>query len=161
MDIIKLCLRQFTKMKSTEVRFFYESVLGRRISDVQWWRVKKSFIQQGLALTTENLKWVGEFKKVLPHANLSHGILAAYTNAQKLIGSKELIQGEFLTELFNQQGVRIHPSTISRWFRPLGGFRKSKFYPADKLQPIILAALIYKAKLSSKQITRELAEKSK
>jgi hypothetical protein len=143
-------------MKHIEARLFYESALGKRISDVQWWRLRTALNKQGIALTQSNLKWIAEIKKVLPHASLESGLLIAFSNAEKLLGDTKEVQGEFFLQQLQKAGIYIHPSTLSRWFKPLGGFRKKRFYPTEKLHSISISAYIHKVKLAQNQASKQI-----
>ncbi len=51
----------------------------------------------------------------------------------------------------------IYPSKyLSRWFKPLGGFRKKRFYPTEKLHSISISAYIHKVKLAQNQASKQI-----
>jgi len=53
--------------------------------------------------------------------------------------------GEFL-KLLKDYEIYPNQSTISRWFKNIGGFRKGNFYDKSTVLPLVAVALIYKAK---------------
>ncbi|MFM6183287.1 MAG: hypothetical protein ACKPA8_17665 [Dolichospermum sp.] len=56
------------------------------------------------------------------------------------------ITGEQFINLI--QNLEIHPnqSTVSRWFKSVGGFKSKGVYSKQTILPIIATALIYKSK---------------
>jgi hypothetical protein len=60
------------------------------------------------------------------------------------------IKGSQILEILNGEGISPHPATISRWFKSLGGFRKTRFYFPEKLTRVLTSAFIYKIANSTK-----------
>ncbi|PAX60236.1 hypothetical protein [Brunnivagina elsteri] len=143
------------KLDQKEARNLFEEVLGRRISDASWYRLKPIF-GDDFPLIKQNITWLAEVKKQLPKCDLRLvPVVNSVKVANQLIASQESeISGKELLELFDQHKITIHPNTLTKWFRPLNGFRKTRIYESKELYPIILAAHTYKLRKEINKVTQ-------
>ena len=100
-----------------------------------------------MEVTPKNVRFLAEIRKVIPRCAIGvDGILASYVKAEKLLNvSSQNMKGSEVLGLLSRYGVKPHQSTITRWFRPLGGYRKDKEYNPQDLKTIFTNAFIYKA----------------
>lgn len=133
------------KLDQKEARSLFEEVLGKRISDASWYRLKPVF-GDNFPLIKQNVTWLAEIKKQLPKCDLRLvPVVNSVKVANELIAGKESkITGKELLELFDQHQITIHPNTLTKWFKPLNGFRQTRVYELKELYPVILAAHTYK-----------------
>jgi hypothetical protein len=143
------------KITLKEAREVFEEELGKRISDASWYRLKGIF-GDDFPPTKQNVIWLGGIKKQLPKCDLRLvPIVNSVRQANELIANQNSeISGRELLELFNQHQITIHPNTLTKWFRPLNGFRKTRIYESKELYPIILAAHTYKLKKEINKVTQ-------
>lgn len=134
-----------TKLDQKEAREVFEEVLGKRISDASWYRLKPIF-GNDFPLIKQNVVWLAEIKKQLPKCNLRIvPIVNSVREANNLIANQASeISGKQLLELFEEYNITIHPNTLTKWFKPLNGFRQTRIYSLKELYPVILAAHTYK-----------------
>lgn len=144
-----------SKLSLKEAREVFEKELGKRISDSSWYRLKPIFGDDFLP-TKQNIIWLGGIKKQLPKCDLRLvPIVNSVRQANELIANQNSeISGRELLELFNQHQITIHPNTLTKWFRPLNGFRKTRIYESKELYPIILAAHTYKLRKEINKVTQ-------
>lgn len=100
-----------------------------------------------MEVTPKNVRFLAEIRKVIPRCAIGvDGILASYVKAEKLLNvASQNMKGSEVLSLLSRYGVKPHQSTITRWFRPLGGYRKNKEYNPQDLKTIFTNAFIYKA----------------
>jgi hypothetical protein len=132
------------KLDPKEARELFEKELGKRISDSSWYRLKPIF-GEDFPLTKQNVTWLAEVKKQLPKCDLRLvPIVNSVRQANELISNQNSqISGWELLQLFNQHQIVIHPNTLTKWFKPLNGFRRTRVYDLKELYPVILAAHTY------------------
>jgi hypothetical protein len=137
------------KLDQKEARKLFEEVLEKRISDASWYRLKPVF-GDNFPLIKQNVVWLAEIKKQLPKCDLRLvPIVNSVKEANNLIaGQASSISGKQLLELFVLHQITIHPNTLTKWFKPLQGFRKTRIYSLKELYPVILAAHTYKLRQS-------------
>jgi hypothetical protein len=133
------------KITLKEAREVFEEELGKRISDASWYRLKGIF-GDDFPPTKQNVIWLGGIKKQLPKCDLRLvPIVNSVRQTNELIANQNSeITGKELLELFKQHQIKIHPNTLTKWFKPLLGFRKTRIYQLQELYPIILVAYSYK-----------------
>lgn len=138
-------------------RLAYELIVGR-CSDDHWRDVRKILARNEMALTIENVQFFAEIRQIIPRSAIGvQGVLKCYGEAEKLLGkSNRSLTGLEVLSILHQYGIKPHQSTVTRWFKCLGGYRRNKQYPPQKLKPILTAAFIYKAQFSS-QLPQEIA----
>jgi hypothetical protein len=130
----------------TDARLAYEAIAGR-CSDNHWYRVKQLLKKHSLPVSVANAQFFAQVRQLIPRSAIGiEGILDCYSKADAILSkSNRSFQGMEILEMLNRYGVRPHQTTISRWFRPVGGYRKNKEYSPDKLKSIFTQAFIYKA----------------
>jgi hypothetical protein len=129
-----------------EARLAYEAIAGR-CSDNHWYRVKRLLKKHNLPVSVANAQFFAEIRALIPRSAIGvEGILECYSRAEVILSqSNRAFEGAEILKMLSSYGVKPHQTTISRWFRPLGGYRKHKQYPAQKLKSIFTQAFIYKA----------------
>lgn len=135
----------------SNARLAYELIVGR-CSDNHWRDVRKILAKNQMELSVENVQFFAEIRQIIPRSAIGvEGVLKCYSEAEKLLNktNRKLKGLEVLTTL-NQYGVKPHQSTVTRWFKPLGGYRRNKEYSPHDLKPIFTSAFIYKAMQSTK-----------
>ena len=134
-------------MKQREI---FESHYGRRVSDATWYRVKRLFNPEFPA-TIKNTIWLATVKKQIPKSNLNIACLVeAISKIEDLFsGTSDTVSGEIFLQYLKEREINVHPNTLTRWFKPLNGFRKCRIYASSDLKPVVLAAFTYKLKKSS------------
>jgi len=128
-----------------ELRTIFETRYGRRVSDATWYRIKKVF-SDDFPATKQNVIWVADIKKQIPHCDLR---LACFIEnikrvQQYLTKNQDSISGETFLNFLREKEIEIHKNTITKWFRPVNGFRRSRIYTTQELKPVILSAFTYK-----------------
>ena len=133
-------------------RTAYELYLRKRVSDNHWQTVKRTLVQAGMDVNDETVVFFAKLRKEIPRASV--GILQVfecYQQAEKLLAvNSSKIKGSQILEILNGEGINPHPATISRWFKSLGGFRKTRLYFPEKLTRVLTSAFIYKIANSTK-----------
>jgi len=149
------------KIDQKEARELFEEKLEKRISDASWYRLKPVFNNE-FPLTKQNVTWLAEIKKQLPKCDLRLvPIVNSVKQANELIAGRESkISGKELLELFEQSEITIHPNTLTKWFRPLNGFRQTRIYSLKELYPVILAAHTYKLRKQINSVVQSIAKAS-
>jgi len=142
----------FMQKLDTE-RAIYETLLNGRCSDSHWSKTKKTLKACELPLTKEGFVILINLRKVSPryfrkYAEIKEKLQAmGRETIPNLKEFKGMTGGEFLT-LIKDYEICPNQSTVSRWFKNIGGFRKGKFYDKSTVLPLVAVALIYKAKTS-------------
>ncbi len=140
-------------MSEKDARLAYELARGQgRCSDNHWYLTKKLLCQNGLEITVKNAQFIAELRKVIPRSSIGAlGVLQCYQKAEELLSkSTKPLKGSDVLELLHQYDVVPHQSTVSRWFQPLGGYRKNRLYKPQDLKNVLTSAFIYKAQSSTK-----------
>ncbi|NEP12040.1 MAG: hypothetical protein F6K14_17890 [Symploca sp. SIO2C1] len=137
---------------NSEMRLAYERYLGKRVSDSHWSQIKRTLKEGGFEVTSDTVIFYAKLRESLPRSSV--GVLKVFENYQKaeklLAINSSKIKGSEILNILNAEGISPHPSTISRWFKRLGGFRKNRLYFPEKLTPVLTAAFLYKASQSIK-----------
>lgn len=149
------------KLDQKEARNLFEEVLGKRISDASWYRLKPVF-GDNFPLIKQNVTWLAEIKKQLPKCDLRLvPVVNSVKVANELIANQNSeISGKELLELFEEHNITIHPNTLTKWFKPLNGFRKTRVYELKELYPVILAAHTYKLRREINTVTQSIVKAS-
>lgn len=139
-------------MSKEDARLAYEVARGSRCSDNHWYNTRKLLARHGLEVNKENVQFFAELRKSIPRSAIGiEGLLDCYKKADEILSnSTQSLKGYRILEILRQYGVNPHQSTISRWFQPLGGYRRNREYPPQKLKGLFSAAFIYKAQHSTK-----------
>ena len=139
------------KLDDKYLRAIYETLLNRRCADSHWSRTKKTLKDCSLPLTSEGFVILINLRKVSPRYFRKYSEIKEKLQAMgreilpNLNEFKGITGGEFL-KLLNDYEIYPNQSTVSRWFKNVGGFRKGNFYSKSVALPLIAVALIYKAK---------------
>jgi hypothetical protein len=98
-------------------------------------------------ITPKNVRFFAEIRKIIPRCAIGvEGILSCYSQADKLLSkTTQNIKGVEVLTLLSTYGIKPHQSTITRWFKHLGGYKRDKEYCPEDLKPIFTSAFIYKA----------------
>lgn len=138
--------------KSTDPRTAYEFFLGKRVSDSHWSMVKKTLTQNNMEINDDNVVFYAKLRKENKRSSVNVVQLFEYRKkAEKLLALNDSkITGERILEILANEGIKPHMATISRWFKCVGGFRKTRGYYPEKLVPVITSALLYKVQSSNK-----------
>lgn len=129
---------------NSDSRLAYEMCLGKRVSDSHWSQVRQRLSNQGLSIDSETVVFYAKVKKLIPRSNGLLKALEAYNRAERLLVSPSKITGSEVLDIFAREGIQPHPGTISRWFKCVGGFRKTRSYLPEKLIPVLAKAFIFK-----------------
>lgn len=130
-----------------DARLAYETIMGRRVTDRHWHDVKKLLTKHNLPVSVENIQFFAEIRKIIPRSSIGvAGILECHEKAQTILAkAKQPIKGKEVLNILRQYQVTPHQTTVSRWFRALGGYRRDRQYSPKELKPILTNAFIYKA----------------
>jgi hypothetical protein len=130
----------------SDARLEYELVFGR-CTDNHWRNIQKTLKKNQMEVTPQNVRFLAEIRKVIPRCAIGvDGVLTCYAKAEKLLNTaNQNMKGSEVLNILSQHGVKPHQSTVTRWFKPLGGYRKDKEYSPQELKTIFTNAFIYKA----------------
>lgn len=146
--LAKLCIAN----REMDARTAYETFLRKRVSDTHWSSVKRTLIDSGMEVNPDTVVFFAKLRKEIPRTSI--GILQVfecYQKAEKLLAiNSSKIKGSQILEILIGEGINPHPATISRWFKSLGGFRKTRLYYPEKLTKVLTSAFIYKIVNSTK-----------
>lgn len=105
-----------------------------------------------MEINPDTVVFFAKLRKEIPRASV--GILQVfecYQQAEKLLAiNSSKIKGSEVIDILVKEGINPHPATISRWFKSLGGFRKTRNYYPEKLTRVLTSAFIYKIATSTK-----------
>ena len=137
---------------ATDPRTAYEFFLGKRVSDNHWRTICKLLKENNMEVNDDNVVFYAKLRKENKRTSVNVVQLFEYRKkAEKLLALNDSkITGERILEILANEGVKPHMATISRWFKPLGGFRKTRWYYPEKLVPVITSALLYKVQFTEK-----------
>jgi hypothetical protein len=135
-------------------RIIYETVLGSRVCDSHWWRVRKAMQSAELTLDKNGFELFLMLRNISPrYFSQYHKIKAQITQQiEQAIG--EGITGEQFLNLLEKLSINPNQSTVSRWFKTAGGYKAKAFYAKQVLIPICAVALIYKAKVQDSKLSK-------
>lgn len=138
--------------KNTDPRTAYEFFLGKRVSDNHWYSVKRTLAQNNMEVNDDTVVFYAKLRKENKRSSVNVVQLFEYRKkAERLLALNDSkITGERILEILANEGIKPHMATISRWFKPVGGFRKTRWYYPEKLVPVITSALLYKVQYAEK-----------
>lgn len=133
-------------------RVIYETLLDSRCSDSHWSKVKRLMSACGLPMDKDGLKVLIELRKVCPryfrkYAEIKEQLTAMGRELKPAI--KDGVSGNEFLAIISQHNITPDQSTVSRWFKPIGGFKRDKEYDEQTILPIVACALIYKSRKHS------------
>jgi hypothetical protein len=139
---------------NTDPRTAYEFFLGKRVSDNHWYSVKRALTDNNMEITNDNVVFYAKLRRDIKRTSVNVVQVFEYRKkAEKLLALNDSkITGERILEILAGEGIKPHMATISRWFKPLGGFRKTRWYYPEKLVSVITSALLYKVEQSNKRL---------
>lgn len=130
-----------------ELKSYYESILGRDISNTTWWRVKQILKAQHLEVESNTLKTLAHIKKQCKKTVFTPiAFTAIYNKVTDLVQKKPVYSGKDIDFIIrNRLQINPHRSTIFRWFQDnlQEGFSLKKSYRSADLLPVFLSAYIY------------------
>jgi hypothetical protein len=140
-----------------QTRAIYETLVGKRVSDSHWTKTKKLMTACELPLDKDGFSVLVNLRKVSPryfskYVEIKDELTQLGKQLLPAIGLG--ITGEQFIKLI--QKLEIHPnqSTVSRWFKSVGGFKSKGVYSKQTILPIIATALIYKSKVQNDQLSK-------
>lgn len=133
-------------LDTKKARQIFESHHGI-VSTSSWYRIMKVFDSR-MPLTIDNVKFVAEIRKLLPKCELASVKVIADIKATRhwMACNNHQMTGEIFLKQLERQGISVHPNTVSRWFKPLNGFSRTRHYSLNELMPVIVYAHSYKLK---------------
>ena len=140
-----------------QTRIIYETLAGKRVSDSHWSKTKKLMIACELPLDKDGFNVLINLRKVSPRYFSKYvEVKDELTNlGKKLLPTiGDGITGQQFLELLDKLQINPNQSTVSRWFKSVGGFRLSANYDRKTVLPIVATALIYKSKNQSSRLSK-------
>ncbi len=144
--------QNYLQCMKTDPRTAYELFLRKRVSDNHWQSVKRALSEAGMEINDDTVVFYAKLRKLIPRGtgNVLQ-VFECYQKAEKLLAlNNSKVTGTQVLELLNQEDINPHPATISRWFKSVGGFRKTRSYYPEKLVSVLTSAFIYKIANSTK-----------
>ena len=140
-----------------QTRAIYETLVGKRVSDTHWSKTKKLMVACELPQDKDGFNVLLNLRKVSPryftkYVEIKDELTQLGKQLLPAIGLG--ITGQQFINLI--QNLEIHPnqSTVSRWFKSVGGFKSKGVYSKQTILPIIATALIYKSKVQNEQLSK-------
>ncbi len=140
-----------------QTRIVYETLIGKRVSDSHWTKAKKLMSACELPLDKDGFSVLVNLRKVSPryfskYAEIKDELTQLGKELLPAIGLG--ITGEQFIKLIQKLEMHPNQSTVSRWFKGVGGFKSKMVYSKQTILPIIATALIYKSKVQNVQLSR-------
>lgn len=128
-------------------RLAYELAVGRRVGDNHWYRTRQLLQRHKLEINPANCQFFAELRRAIPRSAIGiEGLLDCYQKANEILGkSSQSLKGSEVLKILRQYGVNPHQTTVSRWFRGIGGYRRNNLYTPEQLKTVFANAFIYKA----------------
>lgn len=135
-----------------ESRIIYETLIESRCSDSHWAKVKKLMSVCQLPMDKDGLKIIINLRKVCPryfrkYTDIKEQLIAMGRELKPAFDNG--VSGTEFLNIINQYNINPDQSTVSRWFKSVGGFKRDKEYDKQTILPIVACALIYKSKKHS------------
>jgi len=130
------------------VRQYYEVRLGKpRVADSHWWKIKKILSDANLELTENNIDRYLELKKYCPRYTSNLSLISSKLKAfTEYVRGSEKVSGKYFYHYLILQNINPTQPTFSRWFKPVGGYRKDRLYTIKDLTIVAMSAFIYQIK---------------
>jgi hypothetical protein len=140
-----------------QTRIIYETLTGKRVSDTHWSKTKKLMSNCDLPLDKDGFSVLVNLRKVSPryfskYVEIKDQLTSLGRELLPAIGLG--ITGKQFLELIKKLEIHPNQSTVSRWFKSVGGFKSSGNYSKQLILPIVATALIYKSKSQSSQLNK-------
>lgn len=96
-----------------------------------------------MEINPDTVVFFAKLRQEIPRASVGIvQVFECYQQAEKLLAlNSSKVNGSRILEILHSEGINPHPATISRWFKSLGGFRKTRFYYLEN-------SLVYSHQLS-------------
>jgi hypothetical protein len=140
-----------------QTRIIYETLIGKRCSDTHWSKTKKLMVACELPQDKDGFNVLINLRKVSPryftkYVEIKDELTQLGKQLLPAIGLG--LTGEQFINLI--QKLEIHPnqSTVSRWFKSVGGFKSKGIYSKQIILPLVANALIYKSKVQNDQLSK-------
>ena len=134
------------------LRDYYEIRLNKRVADSHWWKVKRTLLDAGLELTKDNLNHYLDIRKFCPRYSVNFKTLSGKLKAfSEYLGNKPQMSGEKFCLYLKTQKLSPNQSTVSRWFKSVGGYRRDRNYTVKELSIIAVSAFTYQIKEEQKK----------
>jgi hypothetical protein len=137
-------------LETTDFRRIYQGVLGRNISDSQWWRIRRMFMRSHLPITEENMRTFALLKRSSPRLKIAiKNLIEINAQINCYVNKAVTFKGYEIERIIYQDwGVKAHQTTFCRWFRDIGGFNQHKSYRAADVAHVFICARVYLFKQS-------------
>jgi hypothetical protein len=125
----------------------------RTVSTATWYRILKVFDDQ-MPLTVDNVKFIAEVRKLLPKCELASVKAIADIKATRhwIACNNYQMTGELFLKQLERQKIVVHTNTLTRWFKPLRGFSRQRYYTLNELMPVLIYAHSYALKKQLKEV---------
>lgn len=139
-------------LETTDFRGIYQGVLGRNISDSQWWRVRRAFFASHLPITEENMRTFAALKRSSPRFRISvKDLIEINTQINSYVNKAVTFKGCEIEQIIYQDWkINPHQTTFCRWFSDIGGFNRHKSYRAVDVAHVLICARVYLLKMRQK-----------
>jgi hypothetical protein len=137
-------------MENLQAKLIFREHYGE-FSDSLWYRLKASVFSKDFPLTEQNIIFIAQIKKMMPRFNLNNlDIVQTVKTVNLFLNSQnsKTLTGLQLLELLRKYEIEVHKNTLTKWFKPLGGYSRNRPYTLSEITPIILAAFTFKFRRS-------------
>lgn len=135
------------RLSSRPLKDFYESKLGKKISDSSWYRIQDCLRGTCGEVTLENLETYATMRKACQRLPIE---LSEFTQVWQEVetirnSKEELIVGSKFRKILSQKIPSSIPDiTFYRWFYRAGlNFRKREEYTPSSLVPVVVSAFCW------------------
>lgn len=130
---------------TADFRGIYQGVLGKSVSDSQWWRVRRMFERSYLPFTQENLRTFAALKRDCPRLKIAvKDLIEINSQINSFVLGAVTFKGYEIEQIiYRNWGINPHQTTFCRWFSEIGGFKKHKSYPAVDIAHVFICARVY------------------
>lgn len=137
-------------LDTVDFRGIYQGVLGRSISDSQWWRVRRMFKRSHLPITEENMRTFALLKRSSPRLKIAvKDLIEINTQINSYVNKAVTFRGcEIEGIIYQDWKINPHQTTFCRWFSDIGGFNQHKSYRAVDVAHVLICARVYLFKQS-------------
>jgi hypothetical protein len=132
-------------LNTADFRDIYQSILGRSISDSQWWRVRSAFKLAQLPITEENVRTFAILKRSSPRLKIAvSDLIEINTQINSYVIKAVTFKGcEIERIIYQDWKINPHQTTFCRWFSDIGGFNQHKSYRAADVAHVFICARVY------------------
>lgn len=125
-------------------RLNYESIAGR-VSDSTWRVVRRNFEEMELSMSPKNIRYYAKVRAMLPSTGCSvaKGMRILKHLMRSWSNLKVGYYGHEIIEVLSKEGINPSSSTLTRWFKDLGGWRANKQYEKKDLLKLVPRIVVY------------------